>query len=199
MKLLAKSPAGRYATARDFAADLQRWLRHEPILARPRSGAERFAAWCRRNPAVASLTFLLVAGAEVSGVVLVRANRDLNAAVVSMTEARQTSDERLRRSLAAEADAILMGDDFGAGTRALEIVRQLQAAGYPVQETRSLAVRALAKFSRPGDSHACGGFCIQYRQGGLQSGFPPVCGRPANNRGIPDWQYGPRFPAGGGQ
>jgi tRNA A-37 threonylcarbamoyl transferase component Bud32 len=61
LKALAKEPRGRYATALALAEDLRRFLKGEPIHARPVGRAERLARWCRRNPALASLAALCLA------------------------------------------------------------------------------------------------------------------------------------------
>jgi tRNA A-37 threonylcarbamoyl transferase component Bud32 len=64
MKCLEKSPQRRYATARDLADDVRRFLKQEPILARPVSAARKVEQWAKRNPmflaAVAALAFLAV-------------------------------------------------------------------------------------------------------------------------------------------
>src|SRR5262249_20706325 len=49
---LGKAPARRYGSAAALAEDLERWLAHEPILARPVATWERLAKWARRRPAV---------------------------------------------------------------------------------------------------------------------------------------------------
>src|SRR5262249_22787546 len=72
LKCLRKEPEQRYASAEALADDLERWLRGEPVEARPISRMVRFWSWCRRNPVVAGLATtaavcLLVAFAAVTG------------------------------------------------------------------------------------------------------------------------------------
>jgi WD40 repeat protein/serine/threonine protein kinase len=55
LKAMAKEPARRYQTALDLADELQRWLKNEPIQARPVGVLERTWRWAKRRPAVAAL------------------------------------------------------------------------------------------------------------------------------------------------
>jgi WD40 repeat protein/predicted Ser/Thr protein kinase len=60
LKCLEKESSRRYQTARELAEDLGRWLRQEPILARPIGPVGKAWRWCRRKPLVASLTAAIV-------------------------------------------------------------------------------------------------------------------------------------------
>jgi WD40 repeat protein/tRNA A-37 threonylcarbamoyl transferase component Bud32 len=60
LKAMAKSPEGRYTTAREMADDLRRFLKGEPIRARPVSRRERVLKWARRRPHLAALAALLL-------------------------------------------------------------------------------------------------------------------------------------------
>jgi WD40 repeat protein len=55
LKCLQKEPARRYASAQDMAGDLDRFLKDEPIVARPQGMMERVMKWVRRRPAAAAL------------------------------------------------------------------------------------------------------------------------------------------------
>jgi serine/threonine protein kinase/WD40 repeat protein len=55
LKAMAKSPSQRYATAGQLAEDLRRYLRGEPIRARPVGKWAQLWHWSRRNPLVATL------------------------------------------------------------------------------------------------------------------------------------------------
>jgi tetratricopeptide (TPR) repeat protein len=60
LKAIAREPARRYQSAAALAEDLRRFLADRPVRARRSSGSEKAWRWCRRNPALASLTALLV-------------------------------------------------------------------------------------------------------------------------------------------
>ncbi len=53
LRCLEKRPEDRYASAGALAADLERFLRDEPVEARPRGPLARLARWGRRHPALA--------------------------------------------------------------------------------------------------------------------------------------------------
>src|SRR5438128_6276704 len=82
LKCLEKDPQVRYPSADALAEELERWLRHEPIRARPSAAAERLGKWIRRNPRVATLVVLLnlvfiigLGGILIVSVLLASANR----------------------------------------------------------------------------------------------------------------------------
>jgi tetratricopeptide (TPR) repeat protein len=66
---MEKNPADRYATAKELADDLRRFLADEPIRARPASMARRLRKWSRRHQAavVAATVCLLVTVAALAG------------------------------------------------------------------------------------------------------------------------------------
>jgi hypothetical protein len=59
LKAIAHDPGRRYATAEELAEDLRRFLADRPVRARRSGLPERFWRWCRRNPAIASLTAVI--------------------------------------------------------------------------------------------------------------------------------------------
>jgi serine/threonine protein kinase/Tfp pilus assembly protein PilF len=69
LKAIEKNPAERYATAKEVAEDLRRYLYHEPIRARRPSLVQFLKKWGRRHKAaiVAAAVCLLVSTAAISG------------------------------------------------------------------------------------------------------------------------------------
>ena len=56
MRCLERTPGRRYSSALAIADEFERWLKGEPITARPAGKLERGWMWCRRNPSVAVLS-----------------------------------------------------------------------------------------------------------------------------------------------
>ena len=83
LKCLEKSPRRRYATARDLAEDLERWLAGEPIQARPAGFTERIWKWARRRPWQATALaagVLLLAGSFTAAILLEARARQISKA-----------------------------------------------------------------------------------------------------------------------
>jgi serine/threonine protein kinase/Tfp pilus assembly protein PilF len=67
LKCLEKDPKRRYPSALALAEDLEHWLQHEPIRAKPSGVFTHARKWVRRQPAIAALLASLVAlGAAIS-------------------------------------------------------------------------------------------------------------------------------------
>jgi WD40 repeat protein/predicted Ser/Thr protein kinase len=71
LKCLEKEPSRRYQTAQELADELARFLRREPIHARPITVPEKLLRWGRRKPVLALLIVLLqvVGAAGLTGIV----------------------------------------------------------------------------------------------------------------------------------
>jgi TolB-like protein/Tfp pilus assembly protein PilF len=67
LKCLEKDPKRRYSSALALAEDLERWVKHEPILARRTGIFTRGKKWVQRNPTSALLAASLMALAAAAG------------------------------------------------------------------------------------------------------------------------------------
>ena len=68
LKCLEKTPSARYPTARALAEELDRFLKGEPIQARPASPIRKAVSWTRRHPAALAALAALVMVALAFGV-----------------------------------------------------------------------------------------------------------------------------------
>jgi serine/threonine protein kinase/tetratricopeptide (TPR) repeat protein len=95
LKAMAKEPERRYASPQAFADDLRRWLRGEPIQARPSGRVEQAARWCRRNPrlailsgTVAALVVCVVVASVTSAILIAHAQNKTKQALASAQDQR---------------------------------------------------------------------------------------------------------------
>src|SRR5215510_3341850 len=68
LKCLEKDPKRRYLSALALAEDLERWLKHEPILARHTGVVAQARKWLQRNPTAAGIAVLSLALIAAVGV-----------------------------------------------------------------------------------------------------------------------------------
>lgn len=109
LKCLAKEPGRRYATCGELADELQRWLRGEPILARPVGRTTRLVRWSRRNPAVAGLLTAVFAalavGTAVSSFFWLQSVRNEHQAKANAEQAKANEEAARAHAQRAEANS----------------------------------------------------------------------------------------------
>eukprot|EP00913_Durusdinium_trenchii_P023448 g22026.t1 len=117
LKCLEKEPSKRYASALDFARDLESCLAGRPIMARPVGPVARVWRWAGRNKALATaaglMLVLAIAGPAVA-VHLGQINQELDAALDGEKSARQTAETKEREATAsakAAREALAERDD----------------------------------------------------------------------------------------
>lgn len=140
LKCLQKDPLRRYGSAQELAEDLDRFLAHEPIRARPVSGLGRFMLWCRRHPA---LLAAWVAGAIALVAALVAGELHWKSQV------RERVLVQVRDELAAHTVASVRADreKVRAGRRFDNLSRLAAVAQHPVPlALRNEAVVCLTLF-----------------------------------------------------
>lgn len=133
LKALSKAPAERYRTAAEFGADIQRYLDHQPILARRPSLLDRTRKWSRRHPAVVIATVLLmmvIASASLISNRLIAIEQQKTKDSLEREKLRAQEAEQQFRQARQAVDALLqiseeelsMGPGENARRRILELV-----------------------------------------------------------------------------
>jgi serine/threonine protein kinase len=107
LKAMAKEPEGRYASARELADDLRRFLENKPIRARRPTLRERLRKWARRHQplvlSAAGLLVLAVVGLVTASVLILREQAQTRAALAEvrkqwvLTQAQEAEAQAQRR------------------------------------------------------------------------------------------------------
>ena len=102
LKALAKAPADRYATAKELADDLQRFLNDEPIRARRPTPLERMTKWARRHRGIVISGVLLLAtataGLAASTILIYRQEAETKASYQREAAERARAEENFRQA-----------------------------------------------------------------------------------------------------
>jgi eukaryotic-like serine/threonine-protein kinase len=132
LKAMSKEAGERYATAEDFAADLQLFLEQRKIKAQRRGLADRLARWLRRHPAAFS-----VAGTAVIALLLMAVGFASYSAVLRQTiKERDESNARLKVANVTTADALRQSK--AAGERADQALQEFRQQVY-IQDVEQAA------------------------------------------------------------
>ncbi len=174
MKALEKDRNRRYESPSALAADVQRYLDDEPVLACPPSTAYRLRKFVRRNkgPVLAAslvvLALLVGVGSTTWGLVQATnaraeavaeagmkddALRDKDAALTAARQSKRDADEKLFASYLAEARALRTSRRPGQRFESLAVVRRATALartlGLPDERYQGLRDAAIAALALP--------------------------------------------------
>jgi eukaryotic-like serine/threonine-protein kinase len=119
-KALKKNPAERYSSVTAFADDLQRYLKHEPITARPDTVAYRASKFIRRNRvpvALAALALCAVASGLAGTLIQARTARRQRDFAVAQRDHAQLERDRANRVTDFMTDMFKVSDPTEARAR----------------------------------------------------------------------------------
>jgi WD40 repeat protein/serine/threonine protein kinase len=136
LKAMAKEQATRYATSRELADDLRRFLEDKPIRAQRPTPWERVVKWARRHPSVVAATSIVLAlallGSSLATVLVWREQGRTRAALAAESALRAQAvlkEKDARRHLyAAEMNLAHQAWDLGNTAYALELLERHQPA-----------------------------------------------------------------------
>ncbi|MCD6049416.1 MAG: repeat-containing protein [Verrucomicrobia bacterium] len=122
LKCMEKDPQRRYGSAEAVAEDIERWLRKEPIRARPAGYFYRAGKWAARRPAVALLAVTTFAGlCTLFGVILVNEQRLQKERDIALGLEKTATQERLKaEALAEQSRQRLVRLNIGDGLRLMD-------------------------------------------------------------------------------
>jgi WD40 repeat protein/tRNA A-37 threonylcarbamoyl transferase component Bud32 len=159
MKCLEKDRARRYETANALAADIQRHLTNEPVVARPPSAVYRLSRLARRNKlafaAAGAVTVALLLGLIIASWQAVRATRaEQQARLAERAERAFSEQARADRDRAsrAESDAqgkALIAKDAWAAARRNAYAAEINVALQALEENNLGRARDLLDRQRP--------------------------------------------------
>jgi serine/threonine protein kinase len=122
LKAMAKEQAERYATAKDLAVDLRRFLEEKPIQAKPPTWHNRLVKWGRRHKSVVTSAVMLLVLVSIGSLVSI-------ALIASAYNAEAKQREQTEESLA-------------------EAIRQQQRADEQTKQAKDNAAKAAAAHKR---------------------------------------------------
>ena len=119
LKCLERDPNRRYATAGEFAEELRRWQRGEPVAARPLSAVGRAVRWAKRRPALASALALgaaLAVAGPTAAVVIYGQSEEIGNRLAETSELLRRSEQEIDH-LEQEKDSLRNGARSGQSPR----------------------------------------------------------------------------------
>jgi tetratricopeptide (TPR) repeat protein/tRNA A-37 threonylcarbamoyl transferase component Bud32 len=139
LKAMEKNRARRYDTANGLAMDIERYLRNDPVVARPPTARYRFQKFARRNrvavAAGAIVALALILGAVLATIGMVRATRAEQVAQREAATAREVADFLV--------SLFQVGDPSAAGGRHISAKELLDSGAVRIRTT--LAERPLVQ------------------------------------------------------
>ena len=155
LKCLEKAPSGRYPTAQVLADELHRFLRGEPIHARPVSAPARLWRWCKRKPLVAALTgavaLALLVGTGVSSYFAFEAGRQAKVAKRNAKLAEAARQAEAEQRALAEAREKQARQNFQMALEAVNryftlVSEDPRLKAYGLEKLRNALLRAAREF-----------------------------------------------------